>query len=84
MNDPNAVISEPSDSVLGWCKDLWAGHGTKIWGLFGVGFGAAGEALVYIQQLDQKHAALWGIVIVMGVGVFKRGFTNSRSLRDDA
>ncbi len=55
----------------------WHDHGTKILGVIAAGAGAAGEALAYIQQLDPKHAALWGVVIIIGAAVVKRGFTNT-------
>ena len=59
---------------------FWRDHATKFWGALVILTGAAGEALVYIQQLDPKHAALWGTVITIGCAVIRRGFTNTRSL----
>ena len=61
-----------------WLTTAWKAHGTKFWGALVIFTGAAGEALSYIQQLDPKHAALWGAVITLGCGVIRRGFMNSR------
>jgi len=55
----------------------WKAHGTKILGFFTGLVGAAGELVTYIQQLDAKHAALWGLVVGLGAFVVKRGFFNS-------
>ena len=59
-------------------KGYWADHGTKILGTAVILWGAAGESLVYIQQLDPKHAAIWGVVITLGGAVLRRGFVNSQ------
>jgi Flp pilus assembly protein TadD len=66
--------------MIQWLKDFWAAHGTKILGLASAAAGGAGEALTYIQQLDPKHAAIWGVVILLGVAIVRRGFTNSARL----
>ena len=58
---------------------FWHNNATKLWGIAVVVTGAAGEALVYIQQLDPKHAALWGAAITIGCAVIRRGFTNTRN-----
>ena len=64
-------------NVIVWAKAFWKAHGTKIYGTFTSVVGLLGEGLTYIQQLDAKHAAIWGLVVVAGVGIIKRGFTNS-------
>jgi len=35
--------------------------------------------VTYVQQLDAKHAALWGLVAGLGLAVVRRGFTNSKN-----
>lgn len=66
--------------MIQWLKDFWAAHGTKVLGVVTALFGGLGEALSYVQQLDQKHAALWGVVILVGYAILRRGFTNSREV----
>lgn len=55
----------------------WTGHGTKILGTAVAIIGIAGDALVYIQALDPKHAAIYSALIGIGGAIVKRGFTNS-------
>lgn len=60
-------------------KTWWAGHGTKILGATASLVGLAQEVIGAIQAADPKHAAIWALVIALGVATFKRGFTNSRA-----
>ena len=60
----------------------WNNHGTKFYGALVMLAGASGEALVYIQQLDPKHAAVWGVIITLGAGIIRQGFVNSQRQED--
>lgn len=55
----------------------WRAHGTKILGWVTIVVGAAGECLTLIQAVDPKHSALWALIITLGGGIVRRGFTNT-------
>ncbi len=57
----------------------WHTHGTKVLGAVVTVIGAAGESLALIQTMDPKHAGLWALVIGIGGGIVKRGFSNQAS-----
>lgn len=64
-------------SIASTWQQWWTGHGTKILGWVTVLIGAGGESLSLIQAVDQKHSALWALIIGLGGAVIRRGFTNT-------
>ena len=65
--------------MIAWIRNYWKLHGTKIWGFITSFIGIIGEVLTYLQQMDPKRALLWGLIIIIGGGVIKRGFTNTKN-----
>lgn len=61
-------------------KAFWHAHATKFWGYFVMTTGVAGDALVYVQALDPRHAAIYSLLVAVGGAIVKRGYTNSAAV----